>query len=61
VLIVHNLADKKTSIEIDRAGFASLRDLLTKDPHPGTPDGKYRIDLDPYGYRWFRELKEQNT
>jgi maltose alpha-D-glucosyltransferase/alpha-amylase len=60
VLVLHNLADKKASIQIERGEFASLHDLLTKDPHPGTPDGHYRIDLDPFGYKWFRELKEQN-
>lgn len=59
VLVVHNVADRDATVEIPRDGFESLRDLLTKDPHSGTPDGKYRIELGPYGYKWFRELKEQ--
>ncbi|MGM1063651.1 alpha-amylase family protein [Saccharothrix sp. Mg75] len=52
VLAVHNLADREAVIEVDKLD-GDLTDLLVDGTVP-TKGGVARVELDPYGCRWFR-------
>jgi len=58
VLIVHNLAAVPKEIRFDtglhgRVG-ESLINLLTEDHSHAGKDGKHRLLIEAYGYRWYR-------
>jgi maltose alpha-D-glucosyltransferase / alpha-amylase len=58
VLIVHNLKDEAQevafSVDLDDDRRNLLVSLLSEDHSRAGPDGKHRISLEPFGYRWFR-------
>jgi maltose alpha-D-glucosyltransferase / alpha-amylase len=55
VVVVHNLADEPVSVALQATdvGREPLVSLLTND-HVAAHGRKHVIDLDPYGYRWYR-------
>jgi maltose alpha-D-glucosyltransferase/alpha-amylase len=57
VLVVHNLDSKPREITLD-VGLGdqgrTLANLLTDDNSFAGDDGKHRLVLEGYGYRWFR-------
>lgn len=56
VYIVHNLSSRPATITVDVGpGVACLHDLLTNQVHQVAENGYQQIELEPYGYRWFRE------
>ena len=58
VLFIHNLGEMPREIAINPNTEIGTTDrmvnLLSYDHSPASPDGKHRILLEPYGYRWFR-------
>ena len=58
VLFLHNLSDLPREITIDPDTDTSSSDmlvnLLSQDHSPAGEDGRHRLLLEPYGYRWFR-------
>ena len=58
VLFLHNLSDVPREIAVDPDTDTSSSDLLvnllSQDHSPAGEDGRHRILLEPYGYRWFR-------
>ena len=58
VLFLHNLSDVPHEIAVDPDTDTSSSDLLvnllSQDHSPAGEDGRHRILLEPYGYRWFR-------
>jgi maltose alpha-D-glucosyltransferase/alpha-amylase len=55
IVTVHNLADKPVSVALSTrdVGSDALVSLLSYD-HARASGGKIEIDLEPYGYRWYR-------
>jgi maltose alpha-D-glucosyltransferase/alpha-amylase len=56
LIVLHNFTDKPRAIRIPvaTAGTPTLVDLLwTNDSH-AEENGHHEIELEPYGYRWFR-------
>jgi maltose alpha-D-glucosyltransferase / alpha-amylase len=58
VLIAHNLKDAAQEVTFS-AGLEGNRgdalvNLLAEDHSKAGGDGKHRVSLEPYGYRWFR-------
>ena len=56
LITVHNFCEKETSIIID-AGDESggpLVDLFAEDRNDAEPNGKHKIVLEGFGYRWYR-------
>ncbi|MYV57140.1 alpha-amylase family protein [Streptomyces sp. SID3212] len=58
VLALHNFADRRVKVVTEASGLAAgtvLTDLLGEDDITvGKKDGKVRVELEPYGYRWLR-------
>ena len=58
VLALHNLAGEAREVEfatgLKEDGGDRLISLLSDDHSNRLPNGKYRVCLEPYGYRWFR-------
>ncbi len=58
VLFLHNLGDLPREIMVDPDADAATTDLLvnllSQDHSPANEEGRHRILLEPYGYRWFR-------
>jgi maltose alpha-D-glucosyltransferase/alpha-amylase len=56
LLILHNFADEPRVMRIDRARIGSplLTDLLWTNDSRADENGRHLIQLEPYGYRWFR-------
>ena len=54
VLLVHNLSGNQQSVTVRLLEGRSARDLLTDDRSP-VGRGELRVELPPFGYRWFRE------
>ena len=52
VITIHNFAPTPQAVTID-AGDDTLVSLMTDD-HSKAENGKHRITLDAYGYRWYR-------
>jgi glycosidase len=54
VFAVHNLSDEPVAAELDVGEDVSgLDDLLELRDHQ-VQDGRYRVELDAYGYLWLR-------
>jgi trehalose synthase len=53
VVAVHNLAGREASARLVLGGEGELVDLFEDEDH-GLDAGEVRLELDPYGYRWFR-------
>jgi maltose alpha-D-glucosyltransferase/alpha-amylase len=58
VLFVHNLASTPREVSLAVGVPADngqlLVNLLSEDHSQAQPDGKHRLMLEAYGYRWFR-------
>jgi maltose alpha-D-glucosyltransferase/alpha-amylase len=60
VLLIHNFKDAAlevsfaTGLEEDQDRGSTLINLLGDEHSKASNDGKHRISLEPYGYRWFR-------
>ena len=56
LLILHNFTDKARSVRIhaDTAGNRTLVDLLATNDSQCDAHGRHDIELEPYGYRWYR-------
>jgi maltose alpha-D-glucosyltransferase / alpha-amylase len=58
VLFVHNLAStpREISIAVGVSGENGglLVNLLSEDHSVAQPDGRHRLMLEAYGYRWYR-------
>lgn len=59
-LAIHNFGDEPRRVEVAsaEAGGAQLRDLLTSAAPIDVERGRFRIDLDAYGFRWMRVTDE---
>ncbi|WP_353858748.1 alpha-amylase family protein [Azospirillum formosense] len=57
VLVVHNLDDRphEVALAVDGTGESPrLVNLLAEDHNDPEEDGRHRLVLEPYGYRWYR-------
>jgi maltose alpha-D-glucosyltransferase/alpha-amylase len=56
LLILHNFSDKARSVRMsaERAGNRTLVDLLATHDSRADAHGRHDIELEPYGYRWYR-------
>jgi maltose alpha-D-glucosyltransferase/alpha-amylase len=58
VLVVHNLADTPCevafSVGVNDGSEKVLINLLSEDHSRAGKDGRHRVVLEPYGYRWYR-------
>jgi maltose alpha-D-glucosyltransferase/alpha-amylase len=58
VYAVHNLSSRAVTVVIPIAGDAEcLHDLLSKMPEEIGHRGHKRVELGPFGFRWFREQR----
>jgi maltose alpha-D-glucosyltransferase/alpha-amylase len=60
VLAVHDFADERrdVTLELDAPPAAVLVNLLSRDHTARGEDGRYRVSLEGYGYRWYRLATE---
>ena len=54
IVLLHNFDDEERTVELHLREGAAARDLLTHD-EPIVGNGRLRLVLPAYGYRWFRE------
>ena len=56
LIVLHNFADKPRAVRIPvaTAGTPTLIDLLWTNDSQAEDRGHHEIELEPYGYRWFR-------
>jgi maltose alpha-D-glucosyltransferase / alpha-amylase len=56
VLSVHNFSAeaRQVTLDVPRAEKLPLTNLLAHDDRPANDTGRHVIDLDPYGYKWYR-------
>jgi maltose alpha-D-glucosyltransferase / alpha-amylase len=58
VLVAHNFKDAAQEVTfstgLDDPRDSRLINLLGEDHSEADEDGRHRISLEPYGYRWFR-------
>jgi maltose alpha-D-glucosyltransferase/alpha-amylase len=55
VFAVHNFGARPVKVELPVGeGARVLRDVLNHHEEPVSEDGRYRVRLEPYGYRWLR-------
>lgn len=56
VLIVHNLTDEATQVQVRLKGERGrqLTNLLTDDHSQAASRGGHRLIMEPYGYHWYR-------
>jgi maltose alpha-D-glucosyltransferase / alpha-amylase len=56
LIVLHNFVDKPRAIRIpvSTAGTRMLVDLLWTNDSRADEQGHHQIELEPYGYRWFR-------
>jgi len=56
VLTLHNFSERPTSIliDLDEKNGTLLTNLFPGEHSHAGPDGKHRIVLEGYGYRWYR-------
>jgi len=60
VIAVHNFGAESTQVEIDLDGDTEgVIDLIGDHGYTPAEKGKHSIELDPYGYRWFRLKREE--
>ncbi|MBA3599108.1 MAG: alpha-amylase family protein [Methylibium sp.] len=56
VYAVHNLGARRAKFMLPVGGSRTLQDVLAFHHCEAQEDGSYRIDLEPYGYRWLRSV-----
>lgn len=56
--IAHNLADEPATVTLDLDGSGPPLDLLGRGEIRPVGDGRFEVDLDGYGYRWFQLERE---
>jgi maltose alpha-D-glucosyltransferase/alpha-amylase len=62
VYAVHNFSSRPVTAKLEVSeGSECLRDLLANRADPVPEDGVHRLELEPYGYRWFREERSKRT
>jgi maltose alpha-D-glucosyltransferase/alpha-amylase len=56
LVIVHNFTAKSVVARFDVTSVGShvLTDLLANDHSEADENGRHAVQLEPYGYRWFR-------
>ena len=56
LLCLHNFAAEArgATIELPEAAGKPLTNLITRDHRAPDRRGRHRLELDPYGYHWFR-------
>jgi maltose alpha-D-glucosyltransferase/alpha-amylase len=55
MITLHNFSDKPKSIALELGkGAERLTSLLLGEHSQAGPDGKHKIVLEGYGYRWYR-------
>ena len=56
LLILHNFGDKPAAVRLGRESTRArmLVDLLSTNDSRGDQNGRHQVQLEPYGYRWFR-------
>jgi maltose alpha-D-glucosyltransferase/alpha-amylase len=57
LVFLHNFTDKPRAVRLERpavAGASMLVDLLAANDSRAAASGRHEVQLDPYGYRWFR-------
>lgn len=55
LVLLHNLSDRKATVHVELPESECLEDLLTREPLRPPEPHRYRVELEPYGYRWFGE------
>jgi maltose alpha-D-glucosyltransferase/alpha-amylase len=55
-VVVHNLSaePREVSLDVGAGDARCLVNLLSRENSDADAAGKYRLLLEPYGYRWFR-------
>ena len=53
---VHNLGARRVRFDlpVDAPAHGCVHDVLARRREELQKDGHYRVDLEPYGYRWLR-------
>jgi maltose alpha-D-glucosyltransferase/alpha-amylase len=60
VYAVHNLSSRSATVHIPVAGDAAcVHDVLSRQPEEVGHDGRKQVDLEPFGFRWFREQRNR--
>ena len=63
VVTLHNLVPRRTmvTLRLDPGEVAHLDDLMANKRYRSDRDGNHEVELDAYGYRWFRrgEAREE--
>jgi maltose alpha-D-glucosyltransferase/alpha-amylase len=57
LLILHNFSDKPRAVRIGQDttnGARILVDLLSRNDSRADQNGRHQVQLEPYGYRWYR-------
>jgi maltose alpha-D-glucosyltransferase/alpha-amylase len=54
LVILHNLADRRTEVTLDTDDLGTLRPLFCDEGDREMRDPKKPLALNPYGFRWFR-------
>ncbi len=56
LLCVHNLADRpqEVTLRVDARGGDRLANLIENEERRADADGRHRLALEPYAYRWYR-------
>lgn len=56
VIAVHNLSEHACTIKLDLSAYESrhLYDLLQDQQYEAVENGQHEVELESYGYRWFR-------
>jgi maltose alpha-D-glucosyltransferase/alpha-amylase len=55
-ITLHNFVDRPCTVQLRVTGSdgRSLTNLLSQDVSEADENGRHRVELEPYGYRWFR-------
>jgi maltose alpha-D-glucosyltransferase/alpha-amylase len=56
LVILHNFSDKPQAVRLsmETAGSRVLVDLLSTNDSRADQNGRHQVQLEPYGYRWYR-------
>jgi maltose alpha-D-glucosyltransferase/alpha-amylase len=60
MLVVHNVSAEEVTVDLELPAVDCLEDLLTREPSNPAEEQRYRLQLGPYGYRWFAEKRGSN-
>jgi maltose alpha-D-glucosyltransferase/alpha-amylase len=62
VFALHNLGSRRATVELAlEDGAGAVSDILRHDRHELQEPGRYRVTLEPYGYRWLRQDPDAPT